>query len=389
MIITSRKNYPENNINQTLPHTFLRLTLLPVALCLIVTGCISTQQVPIETENLRDNLVIGINAADPEVVLSDDRYYLFHTGRGIATWVSRDRNNWIRLNPVFESEPDWVAGRTDVGNISMTAADIFFKDDRYFLIYKVQPDSTGPPLFGVATNQTLDPRSNDFEWVDQGNLFSDMPDSATKGIRDLSIMFDERDSAWLVANHRPGTVNVIEIQDDAGSPPLKTLDDGWLQIAHFDPNEPESTSTHGYFTDSQQCSPDRPAIQEFQKSTKKFEKPVIAKRDDYFYLFMTVSKRCDSGSLITNSIVGRSVSISGPYHDQNGIALDGGGGSQFFEGDQELNSFFISTVQRFKETDYLIGHTIDSETNRANLLMLELTWSEDSWPIVLVNQLSY
>lgn len=53
-------------------------------------------------------LTLHITAHDPSIIKVDDTYYLYCTGKGIATWSSKDLLNWKSDPPVFSSPPKWT-----------------------------------------------------------------------------------------------------------------------------------------------------------------------------------------------------------------------------------------------------------------------------------------
>ena len=359
---------------------FLSGTSLAVLLLLFLSGCFYTQQVPIEPETRRDNLEININAENPVVVEYEDRYYLFHSDRGIATWTSRDRNNWIRQNPVFDTIPGWITEKAGEQNYQLSAAEIVQSNGRYYLYYTARADSTEDIFYGLASNRTLNPRSEEFEWRDQGDVFPNKSEIDTRSIRHLSFTQAGQNANWLILNDRSETISIIQLTDSLMIPDGSNSDSNTYEIASL-------SNAHSDRNEAYRCPDESLESIDADINTVGYEKPVLIEKDNSYYLFLTVSKTCRDNAVYTSYITGRAKSITGPYVDRNGARIDNGGGSQFITGLEDKHPFYINSIRNFDGTDYVIGHTMNTETSRATLLMLELSWSEDGWPQVVVDQL--
>jgi arabinan endo-1,5-alpha-L-arabinosidase len=81
----------------------------------------------------------GVVTRDPSsIVKCKDEYWVFHTGRGIPTFHSKDLVKWERGPAVFQTAPEWIA-KTVPENRGMSywAPDIIKVGDRYLLYYSV------------------------------------------------------------------------------------------------------------------------------------------------------------------------------------------------------------------------------------------------------------
>ncbi len=81
----------------------------------------------------------GVVTRDPSsIVQCKDEYWVFHTGRGIPTFRSKDLVKWERGPAVFQSAPEWIATNVPENrNMSYWAPDIIKVGDRYLLYYSV------------------------------------------------------------------------------------------------------------------------------------------------------------------------------------------------------------------------------------------------------------
>ena len=86
-------------------------------------------------------------------------------GRGIPEYSSSDRLHWTFRGEVFSSAPAWVASTVPASTSNFAwAPDIRFFHGKWHLYYSFSSFGSNISEIGVATNDTLNPRS----WTDQG-----------------------------------------------------------------------------------------------------------------------------------------------------------------------------------------------------------------------------
>ena len=82
-------------------------------------------------------------------------------------------------------------------------------------------------------------------------------------------------------------------------------------------------------------------------------------------------------------VVGRSKEVTGPYFDKDGVSMMNSGGTTVAKGNEQFAGVGHCSVYTFGDKDYIFMHGYDkNEDYRSKLLVRELTWSEDGWPIV-------
>ena len=332
---------------------FQAVLILPL---LIISGCVVTQ-VPVDSTKLRNNLYLNINVHDPSMIKHDGRYYMFHTGRGIANWVSRDMENWIRLDPVFESLPGWTKSAVHGFENIIYAPDISLHNGIFYLYYHLSSLKGSDSTIGLVTNQTLKPDDPEYKWIDRGIVIQSIQEQYAK---DASLTFDENTDPWLAFSSQETDIKLVQIKDG-----LKTV-----------ANTPEGYELHTI------------AGCKCNSKTDKLDgsdvaAPFIFRKGGYYYLFVSWDRCCRVKDYKQKVVVGRSTEITGPYLDKTGKRMDSGGGSPVVKGNEGYTSVGHNSVYTFDGTEYLVGHANDiNDGGRTKLVILEMTWDEQSWPVV-------
>lgn len=307
---------------------------------------------------------IDIRVHDPSIIKQGDTYYLFHTGRGIASWSSQNMEDWERLDPVFESAPEWTSEVVeDFGN-HIWAPSIIERDGIYYLYYSISAFGKNTSAIGVATNRTLDPSDPDFEWTDHGKVIQSVPGRDLWNAIDGAPFIDEDGTPWLVFGSFWRGLKLVQLNENMLK--IKTDPQEWHTVA----------ARHRYWK-----MDDRVAGNSMNSS---IEAPFIFKKDDYYYLFASWDACCRNEDSTYKIVVGRSENVTGPYLDKAGENMTHGGGSFVLGGDGEKYAAIgHNSVYTFNEIDYLIAHAYDlSDEGRSKLLIQEVRWSENGWPIV-------
>ena len=81
-------------------------------------------------------------------------------------------------------------------------------------------------------------------------------------------------------------------------------------------------------------------------------------------------------------MVGRAISITGPYADSHGRRMDQGGGDLMLAGYDRYRGPGGQTVYLDGGIYRLVHHYYDALDNGAHKLQIRnLTWTEDDWPV--------
>ncbi|MCB0032880.1 MAG: arabinan endo-1,5-alpha-L-arabinosidase [Anaerolineales bacterium] len=220
------------------------------------------------------------NIHDPVMAFEDGMYYVFSTGSRIPVICSPDKINWENCGRVFFRNPAWTRDIND--NLSsIWAPDISYFNDQWHLYYSVSNFGTQNSAIALATNATLDPKSPDFEWVDQGIVLRSQPGDRWNAI-DANLVLDENNEPWLVWGSFWSGLYMRKIDASTG---------------FFD----EADDTYHHLADRSAGADNTPAI----------EAPFIVKRGEMWYLFASYDQCCQGVTSTYNVRIGRSASLTG------------------------------------------------------------------------------
>ncbi|WP_375325247.1 arabinan endo-1,5-alpha-L-arabinosidase [Flagellimonas sp. GZD32] len=295
---------------------------------------------------------------DPVVAKQGDTYYLFCTGPGITSFISKDLKNWTQQDPVFAESPDWATEVAPGFNGHIWAPDISFHNGTYFLYYSISAFGKNTSAIGLVTNQTLNPDDDNYKWEDQGIVIQSVPNRDLWNAIDPNLIFDEEGTPWMSFGSFWGGLKMVKM-----NPNLK-------EVA-----EPEEWHTIARRDRDVGLSDDNPG-------NAALEGPFIFKKGEYYYQFLSWDFCCRGEESTYKLMVGRSKSVTGPYFDKEGIRLDEGGGSMVIEGNKNWYGVGHNSVFTFDGKDYNFMHGYDaSDDGLPKLIVKEVSW-EDGWPVV-------
>jgi arabinan endo-1,5-alpha-L-arabinosidase len=292
---------------------------------------------------------------DPTMAKEDGTYYVFSTGDpagvigngNIQIRTSRNLRNWTYDGTVFATKPAWITN--ELGNIpNLWAPDISYFDGLWHLYYAGSSFGSNDSVIGLATTPTLDPRSPNYHWTDDGLVFQSTTADDYNAI-DPSLVTDANGSKWLVFGSYWSGIQLIALDTATGKP---------------------ASSTPTVYNIAAQPSPDPE------------EGAGIVYHGGYYYLFVAVGTCCRGISSTYRIEVGRSTSVTGPYVDAYGTAMLDGGGMELEGSDEGMigpGSPFIFNAGGGE--DWLAYHYYDAyDDGDAWLQIRPLIWL-DGWPV--------
>lgn len=290
---------------------------------------------------------------DPVIARENGTYYVFATGRGISLTTSPDKKMWTRVGRVLPDTPAWTTELVPGSNDYWWAPDISFWNKRWHLYYSVSTFGKNRSVVGLATNATLDPKSPNYKWVDEGPIVKSVEGDNYNAI-DPAFAFDENKKPYLFFGSFWSGVRAVELDPATG----KQLhpDQAPLYIA----TRPRETNG-------------------------AIEAPFVVHHGDYFYLFASFDICCRGVQSTYNIRVGRSAKLTGPYLDRDGKSMLEGGGTLVRTNSTRWKGPGHNAVWHDDDTkqDYLIYHAYDARANGASKLRIEpLSWTPDGWPSV-------
>lgn len=297
---------------------------------------------------------------DPVLIREKDTYYLFCTGNGIGVYSSRNLQQWRREAPVFDKAPDWAVKTIPGFKGHIWAPDISFYNGKYYLYYAVSAFGKNTSCIGVAVNATLDPKSPDYKWEDKGKVLQSVPGRDMWNAIDPNLVVDESGTPWLSFGSFWEGIKLLKMDKDLQSP---AQPEEWYTIAR----RPRDFAT-----------PDTSA------GNGSIEAPFIFRKGPYYYLFVSRDACCQGEKSTYKVVVGRSKKVQGPYLDKQQAPLQLDGGSIVAQGDR-VDWYALGHNAVFSEQgkDYLVMHGYDAkDRGRSKLIVEEMTWDEDGWPVV-------
>ena len=178
-----------------LPTLALLLAASGLAFC-----CPSYAQQPADQPEFL-SLTGDLAVHDPVVIKEGDVYYLFCTGGGrraggiIPVRTSRDMRTWQTAGFALDRLPAWAADEVPRAR-NAWAPDISFFNGRYQLYYSLSSFGVNTSAIGLATNKTLDPKSPDYEWQDEGLVVRSRDEDDFNAI-DPNFVVEDENNVWL------------------------------------------------------------------------------------------------------------------------------------------------------------------------------------------------
>jgi arabinan endo-1,5-alpha-L-arabinosidase len=258
---------------------------------------------------------------------------------------SSNLSEWAFVGTVFSSIPDWVREAVpDVQNL--WAPDVIEHAGEYFLYYSASTFGSNTSVIGLATNQTLDPSSADYRWVDRGLVARSSPEDDYNAI-DPSVIVDTEGRPWMAFGSFWSGIRMLELEWPNGTPAPDPAEPLRLADRFVPPNAVEA--------------------------------PALMYRGGWYYLFVSFDFCCQGLSSTYKIAVGRAREVTGPYFDRLGTPLAHGGGTVILSEREDMFGPGGQSVYG----GMLVHHFYDRRANgdfRLGLRRLE--WEVGDWPRV-------
>lgn len=261
---------------------------------------------------------------DPVMAVGEDgRYYIFSTGLGIGVMSSADLKTWRMEKGVFKASfrgepnpddprpavPQWAKDAVPGFTGHMWAPDISKHGDKWYLYYSCSTFGRNGSVIGLATNKTLDPKSPDYKWEDQGLVVASYQHKTNWNAIDPNLCVTPEGKPWLVWGSFWDGLQIAPLKKD-----LKTLDAKPRTIARR------------MLTDGKEHMSIENGNDTIWAGENAIEGPFIYQHDGWYYLFVSHDYCCRGAKSTYKTVYGRSRKVNGPYVDKNGKNMDQGGG---------------------------------------------------------------
>jgi len=307
---------------------------------------------------------------DPSIAKDGATYYVFATGKApeggqFPIRCSEDLQYWRRCGHVFDSIPQWVHERSP-GTEELWAPDISYSHGMYRLYYAYSLFGVNTSGIGLALNKTLDPKSPDYKWVDQGLVLESKQSDDYNAI-DPNYIEDAHGNAWLSFGSFWGGIKMRALDAATGELSAKNTQ-LYSLAARVKPEHPAP----------QKFDPEHPTL---PPNWQAIEAPFIVSHAGYYYLFVSFDLCCRGVRSTYHTMVGRSRSVTGPYVDKDGKPMAQGGGSLLLGPNQRwLGPGGESLLHLADGSDIIVFHAYDAKTGRPALQISTVVW-KDGWPL--------
>jgi arabinan endo-1,5-alpha-L-arabinosidase len=300
-----------------------------------------------------------VSVHDPVMAKEGNTYYLFSTGPGITFYSSSNMKDWQPEGRIFSSEPGWARAVAPGFNDHIWAPDIQFHNGKYYLYYSVSGFGKNASGIGVTINKTLNPRSHDYHWDDQGMVLQSVPGRDAWNAIDPNIITDSKGASWMAFGSFWSGIKLVK------------LNDNWTQLAQ--PQEWRAIAQRV-----------RPALTSDESAgPAEIEAPFIFKKGEYYYLFVSWGLCCRGADSTYHLAVGRAKEVTGPYLDKSGKDMAQGGGSILLMGNKAWKGVGHNSAYQFEGKDYLVLHAYETaDKYLQKLKIMEIKWDKELWPMV-------
>jgi arabinan endo-1,5-alpha-L-arabinosidase len=342
-------------------HAWLRILVSTIASVLILWGGTAKASSKPEALKLEGDIA---GAHDPSMISEGGTYYVFTTGKApgggqMAIRCSGDLIHWRFCGQVFDAVPAWIKQRSP-GTRDLWAPDISYTGGRYRLYYAYSLFGKNTSGIALATTKTLDPKSPDYGWHDEGLVLESIAADDFNAI-DPNYIEDASHHAWLSFGSFWTGIKMRAL--DATTGKLSTAD------------------TKTYSLASRVRPPDAgPNPPGLPGNWQAVEAPYIVRHDGYYYLFTSFDLCCRGVKSTYRTVVGRAKSVTGPYADRNGVQLLQGGGTPVLSANaQWLGPGGESILLRHHDSDLIVYHAYDHATGKPSLQISTIAW-KNGWP---------
>lgn len=300
-----------------------------------------------------------LDVHDPAMAQEGEVYYLFSSGPGVTFYTSTNMIHWTLGGRVFPGEPSWARSVNPAFNGHLWAPDILRNNGRYFLFYSVSAPGSISSAIGVTRNKTLDPKSADYRWEDQGVVLQSVPHRDLWNAIDPSIIVDEAGTPWMSFGSFWSGLKLVK------------LDATWTRLA--EPQEWYSIAKRERSV----------LVNDLVSGPAEIEGPFIFRKGGSHYLFASWGLCCRGADSTYRMMVGRSKSVMGPYLDKEGRSMAQGGGTLLLGGNPAWPGLGHNSAYTFGGRDYIVFHAYEAADHGLQKLKIaEITWDEAGWPVV-------
>lgn len=271
---------------------------------------------------------------------------------------SKDLHAWKRCGAAFPKIPEWIQ-QLSPKTEELWAPDISYFDGLYHLYYAFSVFGKNTSGIALATNETLDPTSNRYKWVDRGLVLQSQATDDFNAI-DPNLVLDAKGEAWLAFGSFWKGIMMRHLDSATGL--LSKTDTKLYALASRYPG-PLLQPRH----------PNLPP------NAEAVEAPFVFHHGDYYYLFVSFDLCCRGVESTYRTMVGRSKCVTGPYVDRQGRSMLAGGGSPVLSANGKWLGPGGESLFRHDGADYIVFHAYSAVDGHPALHISTVGW-KNGWP---------
>jgi arabinan endo-1,5-alpha-L-arabinosidase len=310
----------------------------------LLAAAVASASVLIPRQNINPGPVTGDTFIhDPTVLKTASGTYLAaYTGDNVQLKTSTDRTRWTNAGAVFPQGAPWTTPYTN-GDRNLWAPDLSFHNNQYYLYYSASSFGSSRSAIFLATS----PTGASGSWTDRGLVIESTANSGFNAI-DPNLVVDAQGNWWLSLGSFWSGIKLVKLDPSTGK---RADNSAPLGIA---------------------ARPDN--------AEGAVEAPVIVRRGDWYYLWVSFDRCCQGAASTYRIMVGRSASVTGPYVDKNGRQMMQGGGSQVMSSHGSVHGPGHNAVFADVDGDVLMYHYYnDAGTAQIGINLIRY---ENGWPVV-------
>lgn len=303
---------------------------------------------------------------DPSIIKDGDTWYLFATTMGphpkgqFPIRCSKDLHLWKRCGYVLPQIPAWIR-KESPKTVDLWAPDISYYDGKYHLYYAFSVFGKNTSGIALLTNKTLNPKSPNFHWVDDGLVVRSTEQDDYNAI-DPNFVLDTQGRGWLAFGSFWSGIKMRRIDPKTGK--LDSRDTKLYSLAtRARPKHPA------------------PAPPGLPPNWEAIEAPFVVHHGGYYYLFVSWDLCCRGTKSTYKIMVGRSRNVTGPYVAANGKPMLDGGATLLLAGNHRWVGPGGQSIRQEKSGDIMVFHAYDAKTGRPSLQISSIAWY-NGWPHV-------
>lgn len=302
---------------------------------------------------------------DPVMAQGEDgRYYIFSTGVKVGVMSSADMKEWRPEPSALDSVPAWAMEQVEGFKGHIWAPDISRHNGKWYLYYSCSTFGKNGSAIGLATNKTLDRTSPDFHWHDEGMVIASRKGKDCWNAIDPNLVVDEAGQPYLVFGSFWDGIQMVRLSKRD----FKTPETAPVTISR----------RYDHKVKLDEIAFEQEGEQIIEAGDNAVEAPFIYKRGDYYYLFVSFDFCCRGKNSTYKTVYGRSKTLTGPYLDKNGVAMEKGGGTLLYGPDDTFYGIGHSSAYDFPSGAVFLSHAYNKE-GRAKLFLRPLVFDKEGW----------